>query len=115
MWIAVIARDPQHQRQMAAGRAAGDADTLRINAPVAGMVADVAHGSLDVGDGLGDGETRLAAVTDGEYRVAALEWFFNEVMERERIDQCWLGEPAAADKGDDGQAIGALLRHEHVH
>ena len=102
--------DALHQRQVSAGRAAADADPLRVDLVIRGVVADVAHGAVHVLQHFGNGELRLAAMHDGEHGVAALE----QLLHKAEIDRLVRGEPAAADAEDHRRAVG-LRRLEDVH
>ena len=78
---------------MAARARAGDAELLRINAPLRGIGADEAHGPMNVLGDLGDGELGLRSVHDGENCVAAVK----EGFVVGGIDRFLGGEPATTD------------------
>ena len=78
---------------------------------VLGMVADEAHGPVHVLDDFGNRVPRLAAVHDGEDRIAAIE----QLADESRSDRVVTGKPAAAHDPDNARTIGIRRRREHVH
>ncbi len=71
----------------------------------------IAHGTVHILDDLGNREPGLAAVDDGEDRIAPLE----QLGDKSRTDRLVGRKPTAADHPDDGRAIGAGLGREDVH
>ncbi len=87
---------------MPAGAGADDAEAVGVHAVAGGVVPDEAHGAVDVLHDFGDDKLRLAAVHDWKDRVSAIE----QGAEAVGIDRLVGGEPAAADDGNNGRAIG---------
>ena len=102
----MAAGGPQHQREVPAGRAAVDADPVGVDAVILGVVADEPDGPVHVLDDLGDGEPGLAAVDDGEDRVAPVE----QRPDEGRVDRLVRREEPAADDQDDRRPVGVLPR-----
>src|SRR5262245_33196986 len=61
---------------MPASASAGYSKSFRINVPVLGLAADHTDAQAHIGDGLGDGVLRSAAVADDEQCVAFVEELF---------------------------------------
>src|SRR5947209_13867279 len=89
---------------MPAGGRPGDANALRVNVVVPGMVTDEPDGSVHVFEDLWDRKLRLTAVHNREDGIAALQKFHVE----ERADALVTGEPAAAYDENDPGAVGIL-------
>src|SRR5207244_4924279 len=68
-----LAGHADYQREMPAGRAAGDAQAIRRDVKARRIVPDKADGAIHVLDRFGDRVLGLAAVYDGEDGVSALE------------------------------------------
>ena len=109
--VARVAGRSLHQRQVPAGRSAGDADPVGVDRVVLGMKPDEPDGPVHVLHDLGNREPGLAAVDDGEDRVAALE----QLGDEPRVDRIVRREPASADDPDDGRPVGVGLGREDVH
>src|SRR5262249_55745374 len=88
-----------------------DAQLIRIDAVVLGVMPNEADGAMHVLEDLGDGELRLAAVHDGEDRVAALQ----ELIDKADVDHFVSREPTAADDKDQAEAVLVFLRLEDIH
>lgn len=82
---------------------------------VLGVKANESNRPIDVGDRIGNGETRLAAMHHGEYRVASLDRLLENHGKDRRIDRAWIGHPSATHHQHDRRPIGILLGREHVH
>ena len=80
---------------------AADADAVGIDVVVGRVGANEIHRQVHVGDRLGNGELRLAAVNDREDGVASLQQRADEVQ----IDAIVAREPAATDGPNDGRAV----------
>src|SRR5262249_11524636 len=109
LWMARIAGRALHQRQVAAGRAAHDAEFVRVNLEVGRTRANVADGPAHVLEDFRDCKFRLTAVHDGEDRVTAFEQLAGE----SRVNGLRGGEPAAADDVNHAGPVG-LLRREDI-
>ena len=75
------------------------------------MIANEPNGPVHVLDDLGDGISRLAAVDDGENRVAAIE----QRPEAGRIDRLVRGTKPAADREDDACTVALRLGRQDIH
>jgi len=108
--VAHLAGGPLHQRQVAAGGPAVDAEPIGIDLVVLRMVADEANRPVHVFEDFGDRVFRLTAVDDREDGVAALD----ELLDGAGADVCVRGEPTAADDRDQAGTVAGLLWREDV-
>ena len=97
--IAGTAAGGDHEAEVAAGAAAGDAEFFRVHAEAGGVGADEAHGAQDIAGDFLDVETRLSAVGDDERGVA-------RGGPRAAGEVVVTGAPAAAHDADDAGAVG---------
>ena len=105
--VAGLAREREHQGEVAAGAAARHAHLVRREAVGAGVGAGDADRPLDVGHNLVDVEAGLGAMDDDKCRVAVFR-------PAAVADAGVVGVPATADELDDGGAV-RLGRLEDVH
>src|SRR5579875_1360532 len=96
---------------MATGRGAGDAEVIRIDVIIFGMITDKAHGALDIFDDFRDRKFWLRAVNNSKDGVTMPQ----EGSIHFRTDSARMRTPAAADDKDDAQTIGLFLGSNHIH
>src|ERR1051326_3095049 len=94
---------------MAARAAAGDAEFVRADAVVGGIMPEKGDGEMNVLLDFRDDEPRLRAVHDGKHRVAPVE----QGAVKSGIDRVVAGEAPAADHEQNAAAVG-LGRLKHV-
>ena len=93
---------------MPAGGAAVNAEVVRVDVVLSGVVMNETNGAMEVFQDFGNRVTGLAAVGDFEDGVAAPEKFARECA----TDGSLVRHPAAADHEEDAAVIGMIERGE---
>lgn len=92
----------EHEAEVAACAAAGDAETIGIDAELLGAMANEANPLGDIVKDLHDGRGGLRDVVDGEDGVAAPE----QGSDHPGAKRVGTGLPPAADHQDDAETVG---------